>query len=281
MDEKIDRININELLEFSIINVDKPSDYTSHDVVAKIKKIFNANKVGHCGTLDPMVTGVLPILINKATKLSNYFMKKEKIYIGKMYLHSDISKERLEEEMDKFIGKIMQKPPVKSRVKREVREREVMEFKILKMNKRVVEFSSRVEAGTYIRKLISDLGEKIGGAHMTELRRIKAGIFEIKDSHKIEDIEKAYNNFKENGDESKLREILIFANIVDKIVPKIKVKEPAIKGLLNGKPLMKNDLEENIKLNERFSIFNNNKLIGIYKKVDEESIIARPEFVLN
>lgn len=267
---------INDILEFSIINVDKPSGMTSHDVVAKIKKITPAKKVGHCGTLDPMVTGVLPILLNKATRLSNYFMKKEKIYVGKMYLHSDISEGKLKEEMKKFIGKIMQKPPVKSRVKRVLREREVMNFNILKMNKRVVEFEANVEAGTYIRKLISDLGEKIGGAHMTELRRTKAGIFHIKDSYKLEDIEKIFND----GDENKLREILIPAEIIGKIIPKIEIKDESLKKLLNGKPLMKKDIDEGIKY-DLFCVFNNDIFIGIYKRVNEENILARPEFVKN
>ena len=72
-----------ELIEFCIINVDKPADCTSHDVVQIIKKFFNASRAGHCGTLDPMVTGVLPILLNRACKLSNYFMKKDKEYVGK------------------------------------------------------------------------------------------------------------------------------------------------------------------------------------------------------
>ena len=112
---------INEILDFCLINIDKPADYTSHDVVAKIKKILNAKRAGHCGTLDPMVTGVLPLLINRSCRLSNYFMKKDKKYIGKMLLHADISEEELKKHMKEFIGKIMQKPPVRSKVKRVLR----------------------------------------------------------------------------------------------------------------------------------------------------------------
>ena len=142
-----------ELLDFCIINVDKPAGITSFVCADRVRKILDAKKAGHFGTLDPMVTGVLPIAINRACRLSNYFMKKDKEYIGKMYLHSDITEAELKKHMDAFIGKIMQKPPVKSRVKRVLRERNINEFKIIKKEGRVVEFISDVEAGTYIRKL--------------------------------------------------------------------------------------------------------------------------------
>jgi H/ACA ribonucleoprotein complex subunit 4 len=229
-----------------------------------------------------MVTGVLPVSLNRACKLSNYFMKKDKEYIGKMYLHKDISEEKLKEEMEKFIGKIMQKPPVKSRVKRVLRERIVNKFKIIKKEGKIVEFSSDVQAGTYIRKLISDLGEKIGGAHMTELRRVRAGIFLEKDCHSIEEIQKAYLEYK-NGNESLLREILISAEIVQRIITRLDVKEDIIKDLFNGKPLMQKDIFGKLPNSEIFSVFSKDRFIGIYKRIDgtSDEIIARPEFVMN
>ncbi|MEK6936362.1 MAG: RNA-guided pseudouridylation complex pseudouridine synthase subunit Cbf5, partial [Nanoarchaeota archaeon] len=173
---------IQELLEFCIINVDKPAGCTSFDTSEKIRRIFSGRKTGHFGTLDPMVTGVLPMALNRACKLVGYFMHHDKVYVGKMQLHKEISEDDLKKEMEKFIGKIKQMPPVKSAVKREIRERTVNKFEIIKFNKRIIGFVADVEAGTYIRKLVSDLGDKIGGAHMIELRRIKAGIFEIKNS---------------------------------------------------------------------------------------------------
>jgi H/ACA ribonucleoprotein complex subunit 4 len=278
--------NINELLEFCIINADKPAGITSFDCIEKIRKIFNAKKAGHFGTLDPMVTGVLPVALNRACRLSNYFMKKDKEYIGKMQIHSDISEEELKKEMEKFIGKIMQKPPVLSRVKRVLRERTINKFKILKKDGRIVEFESNVQAGTYIRKLISDLGERIGGAHMTELRRIKAGIFEIDKSCKIEEIEKAFRNWKEKKDENELRKILIPAEIIKRIITSVQVREESVKSLLNGKPLMKKDVYE-IPNSELISAFFKDRFIGVYRTVSSESldsensIIAKPEFVMN
>ncbi len=280
---------ISELIEFCIINLDKPSGPTSHDAVEKIKRIFNARKAGHFGTLDPLVTGVLPIALNRACKLSNYFMKKDKQYVGKMLLHKDISEQELKIEMDKFIGKIMQKPPIKSRVKRVLRERNINKFKIINKIKRVVEFESDVQAGTYIRKLCSDLGERIGGAHMIELRRVRAGIFKIDKSYTLEEIEKAFKAYKK-GDEKPLREILIPAEIIQQIITKTDVKKEVVRELLNGKPLMKKDLENEKKIpnSELISVFCKDKFIGIYKTItsssseDENSkIVAKPEFVKN
>jgi H/ACA ribonucleoprotein complex subunit 4 len=181
--------------------------------------------------------------------------------------------------MDKFIGKIMQKPPVKSRVKRVFRERMINRFKIIKKQDRIVEFESDVQAGTYIRKLISDLGEKIGGAHMIELRRIKAGIFLEKESHKLEDIQKAFKEYKQ-GKEEKLKDLLIPAEIIKQVVTSVQIKEDAVKELLNGKPLMKNEVKE-IPNSDTVSVFCKDRFIGIYRIVNENEIIAKPEFVLN
>ena len=274
---------ISELLEFSIINVDKPAGLTSFKVCEKIRNIFNAKKAGHFGTLDPMVTGVLPVAFNRACRLSNYFMIKNKEYIGKMQIHSDISEEELKEEMEKFNGKIMQKPPVKSRVKRVLRERNVDKFKIIKKQGKIVEFESDVQAGTYIRKLISDLGERIGGAHMIELRRIKAGIFRENESHKIEEIEKAFKEWKA-GREDKLRKMLIPAEIIKQIITSVQVKEEAVKEFLNGKPLMKKEIassEPSGSENSKLAVFNKERFIGIYKVIEDKDILARAEFVLN
>ena len=274
---------INELFEFSIVNVDKPAEITSFVCADRVRKILGAKKAGHFGTLDPMVTGVLPVAINRATRLSNYFMKKDKVYVGKMMLHRDISEQRLMDEMEGFIGKIMQKPPVRSRVKRVLRERIINKFKIIKKEGRIVEFESDVQAGTYIRKLISDLGEKIGGAHMIELRRMRAGIFKVEKSYTLEEIEGAIKELKEKGNEEKIREILIPAEIIKQVVTGLQVKEESVNGLLHGKPLMNRDLTSKIPNSELFSVFYKERFIGVYKKVEEEKddIIAKSEFVMD
>jgi len=272
---------IKELLEFSIINVNKPSRMTSFGVVEQIKNILGVTKTGHFGTLDLKVTGVLPIALGRACKLCEYFMHHDKVYVGKMHLHSDISEEKLKQEIMKFNGRIMQKPPVKSRVKRVLRPRTVNKFEITEKNERTASFIADVEAGTYIRKLISDLGENIGGAHMIELKRIRAGLFKEENSYKIEEIAKAFELYKEKGDETKLREILIPAEIISEIIPVMQAKEEAVKQLLTGKPISRQDLKEEMPNSEIFAIFLGDKFIEVARKSDDGEIIARPEFVYN
>ena len=124
-----------ELLDFSIINIDKPSGPTSFsvsDFVHKNLSEFGITKTSHFGTLDPKVTGVLPIAIGRACKLTGFFLGHDKEYVGIMHFHKEIDKEKVEEVIKKnFIGRIKQLPPIKSRVKREERFREVKIFEIL------------------------------------------------------------------------------------------------------------------------------------------------------
>lgn len=274
--------SIRELLNFSILNIDKPSGPTSFQIDLFVKKALNLRKTSHFGTLDPKVTGVLPVALDRACRLSDYFMHKDKTYVGVMHLHSDISEEELKKEMEKFTGKIMQKPPVKSRVKREERERTVKRFEILEKDGRDVLFIAEVEAGTYIRKLVADLGLKIGGAHMTELRRTKAGIFSENDKEFVNlyEFEKAVEDYKK-GDEKKLREILIPGEIITEILPVVQVKKESVKQLLTGKPIFKQDIIGKLPEEERFVVFSGEKFIEVARKVNEGEIIARPEFVFN
>jgi len=283
---------ISELLQFSILNIDKPSGPTSFsvsDFVRKKLQEIGIKKTSHFGTLDPKVTGVLPIALNRACKLTGFFLGHDKEYVGIMHCHKEISLKELQEIINKkFIGKIMQKPPIKSRVKREEREREIMSFEILEQgeNNKDFLFKTKVQGGTYIRKLIDDLGKEIEGAHMLELRRIQAGIFSENDKEFVNlyDFEKAVEEYKQ-GREENLRKILIPAEIaIKQIFPIIQVKENTVKSLLTGKPLFKEDLAgktQNFKEEELFAVFSGEKFIEIAKKSPEKDIFARPEFVFN
>jgi len=284
---------ISELLEFSILNIDKPSGPTSFQVDDFVKKSLNLRKTSHFGTLDPKVTGVLPIALNRACKLSGFFMRKDKTYVGIMKMHKDIKLEILQKIIDEnFTGKIKQIPPKRSKVKRQEREREIKKFELLEKQGKDILFLAEVEAGTYIRKLVHDLGLKIGGAHMIELRRIKAGIFLEENKEfpfiNLYEFEKAVSEYK-NGNDSELRKLLIPAEeAIKKILPEVQVKEENLKHLLTGKPLMKQDLFDEEKLpDERFAVFFDEKFIGVYEKSEKKSgekdkdIIAKPKFVYN
>ena len=168
-----------ELLEFGIINIDKSSGPTSFNISDFVKKSLGLRKTAHFGTLDPRVTGVLPVALNRACKLTGYFLGEDKEYVGIMRMHEDISLDKIKEVIEeKFKGIIKQTPPVKSRVKRQEREREVKGFKLLEQERKDILFRVSCQGGTYIRKLCDDLGKELNmGAHMLELRRVRAGIF--------------------------------------------------------------------------------------------------------
>jgi len=280
---------LSELLEFSILNLDKPSGPTSFDIsdfVRKKLKELGIRKTSHFGTLDPKVTGVLPIALNRACKLTGFFLNHDKEYIGVMRVHEEISIEKLQEVINKkFLGKIKQTPPVRSSVKRQEREREIKSFDVLEQdeNKKDFLFRTNVQGGTYIRKLIDDLGSELGiGAHMLELRRIRAGIFSEEDKEFVNlyDFEKAVDEYKK-GNDGLLRKMLIPAEEALKtIFPVVQIKKESMAKLLTGKPIMKEDIKK-VKIEERFIAFCEDKFIGVYRKTNEENIgiLARPEFV--
>ncbi len=286
----IEKIKINksirDLLSFSIINIDKPSGPTSFAVSHLIKNLLKINKTSHFGTLDPAVSGVLPIGLGRACRLSDYFMHRDKTYVGIMRLHAKVDEKFLTDVIKKFIGKITQLPPLRSRVKRAERIREVKSFSIIESEGKDILFETKVQAGTYIRKLIHDLGEQLGvGAHMLELRRIKAGIFDETTSNKLYELEKAISAWKE-GDEKPFRSLLIPAEIISTVLPIVNIKKQVVKKCLSGSPLFLDFLQDanevkELQKDERFCVFNGEQFIGCFRYVGSEKIIARPEFVFN
>lgn len=277
--------SIQELLEFSIINIDKPSGPTSFSVSQFVKTSLKLRKTSHFGTLDPQVSGVLLVALNRARKLNDYFMHKNKTYVGIMRLHEDIDNMKLKEVIEKFIGKIKQLPPLRSRVKRAIREREVKSFEVLERDNKDVLFITEVQAGTYIRKLCSDIGDQIGGAHMLELRRTKAGIFEEKSAVNLYGFESAVKEY-EKGNEEPLRQIIVPAEIISQVLPTIQIKKESIEKLLQGKPIFFEDLKnkeeiKNLNKDDKIAVFHNDRFIETARITNEETILARPEFVLN
>lgn len=291
--------SIKELLEFGIINIDKCSGPTSFNISDFVRKKLGLRKTSHFGTLDPKVTGVLPIALNRACKLTGYFLGEDKEYVGIMRIHEDISLKEIEKIIkEKFMGKIVQMPPVKSRVKRQDREREIKKFELLekqegkplatsskrgqsKEGKNIL-FHVECEGGTYIRKLCSDLGDYMKiGAHMLELRRIRAGIFLEENIVNLYDFEKAVEKY-EKGNEKELRKIIIPGEVVSELHPAVKIDKKAVEMVLHGCPLYYKFLKEKIDFGkgEIICVFSGDRFIGIYKVVNEEEIFAKSEFVL-
>lgn len=283
----------NELANFSLVIINKPSDWTSFDVVNKLVGMFRKfgiKKAGHLGTLDPMVTGVLPVCLGNATKIQELFMHRDKIYEGKMKLHKSITRKELELGMKKLLGKIMQLPPVKSRVKRVLREREIKRFELISFNEKKLEanFIAEVEAGTYIRKLVHDLGESLGiEAHMTELKRTRAGLFSSLDKE-YTSVEELSKLIAENKEEE-LRKLFVPAEIITQVIESYEVKPEFIKKLENGSPLFKEMLTNNKEIKkiqeniQPFCLICNNKLVEIAKTTNQfqnPEIIAKPVSVI-
>ena len=194
-----------QLVKYGIVNIDKPSGPTSHQVSAFVQNILGIKKSGHSGTLDPKVTGVLPIALGNGTKIVQALLSAGKEYVCLMHLHSEISEEKIRKVMGKFVGRIRQMPPVKSAVKRQWRFRKVYYIDIMEIDGQDVLFRIGCQAGTYIRKICHDIGIAAGsGAHMQELRRTKAAGFDESTVCTLQDLTDAFHYFKETGNSKAL-----------------------------------------------------------------------------
>lgn len=202
-----------EIIDFGIIVVDKPSGPSSHQVSAYVQQILGIRHSGHSGTLDPKVTGVLPVATGRATRVVQSLLTAGKEYVTLMHLHQPIEEYEVRRLLAEFTGKITQLPPVKSAVKRQERERTIYYIELIEISGQDVLFRAGTQAGTYIRKLCHDMGMSLQregrgvGAHMAELRRSKAGPFTEAQAVSLQDLADAFHYYKE-GDESKLRAII-------------------------------------------------------------------------
>ncbi len=233
-----DKRNINQYIEYGIVNINKPSGPTSHQVSAHVRTILNLSKAGHSGTLDPKVTGVLAVALGKATRVVQTLLPAGKEYIALMKIHKEATREQIEKTFKKFTGEISQLPPVRSAVKRQLRPRTIYYMTILEIKGQDILFKVGCEAGTYIRKLIHDMGKDLGkGANMVQLVRTKAGPFKDNNWHTLQDLRDAYEIFKESKDESHLRKIIEPCENAINHLPKIWVFDTAVGNLCHGAQL--------------------------------------------
>ncbi len=230
--------SVPELLDMGVINMDKPYGPTSHEVTAWVKNILHIKRAGHSGTLDPHVTGVLPIMLGDATRLVRTLLLSGKEYVCVMRLHADVPEARVKAILEEFTGVIYQRPPLVSAVKRQLRKRTIYYIDFLEMHGRDVLFRVGCEAGTYIRKLCHDIGEALGaGAHMYELRRTKSGPFgEDETLITLQDLTDAYFYYT-SGDEAPLRNIIRPMEYALRDMPRIVVKDSTVDALAEGAPL--------------------------------------------
>ena len=229
---------IKEHISKGVINLDKPSGPTSHEVDSWVKKILSADKTGHGGTLDPRVTGVLPVGIDQATRVIQLLLEAPKEYVCLMRLHEEVDDCRIVDILREFQGKIFQTPPVKSAVKRELRVRKIYYVDLLEMEGQDILFRIGCQAGTYIRKYCHDIGEALGsGAHMAELRRTMVGPFQENTLKTLQELTDAYHAWIEDEDESELRSTILPMEQAAAHLPKIVIRDSAVDAICHGADL--------------------------------------------
>ena len=198
-----------EYLKNGFVVLDKPQGPTSHEVVVWVRKMLSLERAGHSGTLDPMVSGLLPIGLGNATKALSVLLLGPKEYICVARIHDSVPKDLLFGVIRQFVGPIYQKPPQRSSVKRVTRTRTIYELEILEQVGNLLLLRILCEAGTYIRKLVYDIGEVITvGATMVELRRTRVCHLTEEDLVRLHDLHEANEIFKESKSESRLRELI-------------------------------------------------------------------------
>lgn len=234
-----DQRSIRELLDYGLIPVDKPAGPTSHEVVAWVKRILEIDKAGHSGTLDPQVTGLLPMGLGEGTKALGVLLFGPKEYYALARLHATVSSEELRSVAKEFTDEIYQRPPQRSAVKREVRIRTIYEFDVMEENGRLVLLRVLCQAGTYIRKIIYDIGEVLScGATMAELRRTRvSNLNESNGLVKLHDLSDAYSIWKESGREDKLRSIVKPIEQSLQTIKAVIIRDSAVDALCHGAQL--------------------------------------------
>lgn len=290
-----------------ILIIDKPEGITSHDVVARCRRILRTKRIGHTGTLDPFATGVMVILVGKATRLAQFLDKDAKEYIADVrfgfetdtgdrtgelritnYELREIFEEEIESVLNDFRGEIQQTPPMYSAKKVEGKklyelarkgveiERQpvkitIHELELVAPRENGIRLRVLCSAGTYIRVLAEDIGRKLNvGAHLAELRRTKAGKFNIEKAVTLEELDKIVN-------ENKLADVLVSTNDAVSHLAEVKLSAEESAKIKNGMKL-KTDLS-NLKDNEflRLTTGENLLAIGFYKAAEK---VVQPKLVL-
>jgi len=227
---------VQEYIKFGVINLDKTAGPSSHEVTAWVKRLLGLGHAGHGGTLDPKVTGVLPMTLEDATKIVQALLLSGKEYVCVMRLHGKAPENKIKTVLDEFTGVIYQRPPIRASVKRRLRTRKIYYLNLLETNNRNVLFQVGCEAGTYIRKLCYDVGEALGvSAHMQELRRTRAGPF-TEDANLItlHDIAYYQEKWQQTKDEAVLRRFIQPMEIVLEPIPKIVIRDSAVDAVCHG-----------------------------------------------
>lgn len=236
--------NLLDHIRYGVINLDKPANPSSHEVVAWIRRILRVEKTGHSGTLDPKVTGNLLVCVDRATRLVKSQQSAGKEYVAVIRLHgvTGDAKTKLANALETLTGAIFQRPPLISAVKRQLRIRTIYEAKLLEYSEesQLGVFWVKCQAGTYIRTLCVHLGILMGvGGHMQELRRVRSGNLGERTNmvtmHDVLDAQWLYDN---QSDESYLRRVVMPLEVLLVGVKRLVVKDTSVNAICYGAKLM-------------------------------------------
>ena len=265
-----DKRTIKQLLNYGLIILDKPPGPTSHETVAWTKRILKLPKIGHSGTLDPQVSGVLPLGLGEATKALGVLLFGPKEYHALGRIHSLPSKEKLDEVIALFRGEIFQKPPQRSAVLRQTRTRTIYEFEILEQKERLLLTRVLCEAGTYIRKLYYDLGEILGpGATMIELRRTRVDQFyETNGLVTLHELADAFALWEEKKDDTKLMKMIKPIEYALSELKSVIIRDSAVDALCHGAQLA---IPGILKISPNLKV---GDIVGIYTQKGEAVALA-------
>ena len=258
---------IEELLNCGIVVIDKPKGPTSHQVSIWVREMLELRKAGHSGTLDPNVSGVLPIGLNKGARILGFLHYRPKEYVCLMKLEREVEQKKIRRTFESFLGTITQMPPKESAVKKRLRKRNIYKLKILEVEGERVLFRVECQSGTYIRTLCWDIGKVLRcRAEMEELRRTAVG--KIDDPHNLYELKDAWVGYKEGGEEAPLKKLILpVEHLIE--IPRIVVRDSCISALCHGSNLYAQGivaLDEEIHENGPVAIFTlKNELVGFGK----------------
>lgn len=288
-----------------VLVIDKPSGFTSHDVVARVRRIFNQRDVGHLGTLDPMATGVLPLVMGNMTRLARFYLGSEKRYEGVVrfgfatdtydaegepsteHREPNLTLDQLRILACKFHGVIEQMPPPFSakkingvpayklaRKKKETALKpvqvEIKEFEVLEFDGARASFRARVASGTYLRSVAHDLGKLAGcGAHLDLLRRTSVGEFQLNEAHTLDQIERA----AQSGDG--VQHLFVHPRTLLPSLPAVTATDEIVSRIRHGQPV---NLLELSKSREVKVFYGQRDLIAIATRV--AGTLFHPKIVL-
>ena len=237
--------SVDELLTFGVLNLDKPAGPSAHQVAGWVRDLTadalaemapdgpTVDRAAHAGTLDPKVTGCLPILLGEATRMAQVFLEGRKEYVSVLQLHAP-APTNIEGVLSEFEAPLYQKPPRKSAVSRRLRVREIYDLSLLDLQDRQALIRVQCESGTYVRKLCHDLGLALGtGGHMGHLRRTATDPFDDSSLVTLQDFTDALV-FAQEGDETLLRELVSPAERALNHLPSVTIAPSAARNVATG-----------------------------------------------